>query len=184
VRARLCSQNAHKLAELRAALPGWEIELLDVADYPPEVGETYEENARGKAVHGRLVGPRDEWMLGEDSGIECEALDGAPGLHSARWAPAATQAAALVERLEGESNRRARMVAALVALAPDGREYLGIGVLAGTVAHGPRGEEGFGYDPVFVPDGEERTVASLGDDWKRANSHRARAAAAVLAALR
>jgi XTP/dITP diphosphohydrolase len=183
VRARLCSQNAHKLAELRAALPGWEIGLLDAFDYPPEAGATYEENARGKAVHGRLVGPRGEWMLGEDSGIECEALGGAPGLHSARWAPAATQAAALVERLAGEPNRRARMVAALVAVSPEGREVVGIGILDGTVASEPRGEGGFGYDPVFVPDGEERTVAELGDEWKRANSHRARAAAAVLAAV-
>jgi XTP/dITP diphosphohydrolase len=183
VRARLCSQNVHKLEELRAALPGWELALLGAADYPPEAAATYEENARAKAVHGRLVGPGDEWMLGEDSGIECEALGGAPGVLSARWAPAATQAAALVERLAGEPDRRARMVAALVAVAPDGREVVGIGILDGTIAHEPRGEGGFGYDPVFVPAGEERTVAELGDRWKRANSHRARAAAAVLSAL-
>lgn len=157
--------------------------MLAAADYPPEVGASYEENARGKAAHGRLVGPRDEWMLGEDSGIECEALGGAPGIQSARWAPAVTQAAALVERLEGESNRSARMVAALVAVAPDGHEVVGIGILNGAVAHEPRGEGGFGYDPVFVPAGEELTVAELGDEWKRANSHRARAAAAVLAAV-
>jgi XTP/dITP diphosphohydrolase len=183
VRARLCSQNAHKLEELRTALPGWEIALLDVADYPLEVGVTYEENARGKALHGRLVGSADEWMLGEDSGIECEALGGAPGLVSARWAHAATQAAALVERLAGEPNRRARMVAALVAIAPEGGEVAGIGILDGSIADEPRGAGGFGYDPVFIPAGEERTVAELGDDWKRANSHRARAAAAVLVQL-
>jgi XTP/dITP diphosphohydrolase len=183
VRARLCSQNAHKLEELRTALPGWELALLDAVDYPPETGTTYEDNALAKAVHGRLVGPGDEWMLGEDSGIECEALGGAPGLLSARWAPAATQAAALVDRLAGESNRRARMVAALVAVAPDGREVVGIGILDGTIADEPRGAGGFGYDPVFIPAGGERTVAELGDDWKRANSHRARAAAAVLCAL-
>ena len=99
MRARLCSQNAHKLEELRSALPGWELQLLDAGDYPPEDGDTYEANARGKAVYGRAVGPADEWMLGEDSGIECDALDGAPGLKSARWAAAATQAEALVERL-------------------------------------------------------------------------------------
>ena len=183
MRARLCSQNAHKLEELRAALPGWELALLDAAGYPPEAGLTYEENARGKALHGRLVGPAGEWMLGEDSGIECEALEGAPGLLSARWAPAATQAAELAERLAGEPNRRARMVAALVAIAPDGRELSGIGILNGTIADEPRGEGGFGYDPVLIPVGEERTVAELGDDWKRANSHRARAGAAVLARL-
>jgi XTP/dITP diphosphohydrolase len=183
MRARLCSQNAHKLEELRAALSGWEVSLLEAGDYPPEVGDTYEENARGKALYGRLAGPPDEWMLGEDSGIECDALDGAPGLHSARWSPAATQALALVQRLAGEPNRGARMVAALVAVAPDGREVAGVGILAGTIADEPRGEGGFGYDPVFVPAGEQLTVAELGDEWKRANSHRARAAAALLAAI-
>jgi XTP/dITP diphosphohydrolase len=181
MRARLCSQNAHKLEELRAALPGWELQLLDADDYPPEDGETYEENARGKALYGRLVGPADEWMLGEDSGIESEALGGAPGLKSARWAPATHQAEALVERLVGESNRRARMIAVLVALAPDGTETVGAGVLDGTIADKPRGQGGFGYDPVFIPNGEQQTVAELGDEWKRANSHRARAAAALLA---
>ena len=180
-RAALLAERS-QARRARAALPGWEIELLDAADYPPEDGETYEANARGKALHGRLVGPADEWMLGEDSGIECDALGGAPGLQSARWAPAATQAAALVARLAGEPNRRARMVAALVAVAPDGARSSESGP-GRAVALEPRGEGGFGYDPVFVPAGEERTVAELGDDWKRANSHRARAAAAVLAAL-
>jgi XTP/dITP diphosphohydrolase len=179
VRARLCSQNAHKLEELRAALPEWELQLLEAGDYPPEDAESYEENARGKALYGRRVGPAGEWVLGEDSGIECDALDGAPGLKSARWAPATRQAEALVERLTGESNRRARMVAVLVAIAPDGSETVGVGVLDGTIADEPRGQGGFGYDPVFIPEGEQKTVAELGDDWKRANSHRARAAAAL-----
>jgi XTP/dITP diphosphohydrolase len=180
-RARLCSQNAHKLEELQAALPGWELALLHSASYPPEDGDTYEENARGKALHGRAVGPADEWMLGEDSGIECDALDGAPGLRSARWAPATSQAAALVERLAAETNRGARMVAVLVGISPSGDEIVGVGVMDGEIAHGERGDGGFGYDPVFVPDGETSTVAELGDAWKRVNSHRARAAAALRA---
>ena len=74
------------------------------------------------------------------------------------------------------------MVAVLVALAPDGSETVGAGVLDGTIADEPRGEGGFGYDPVFIPEGEQHTVAELGDAWKRANSHRARAAAALRAA--
>ncbi len=187
MKARLCSQNPHKLDELRAALAGWTVELLEQTGYPPENGATYEENARIKARHGRAVGPPGEWMLGEDSGIECDALDGEPGMHSARWAPSGGQAAALLERLEGDpagsSDREARMVAVLVALAPDGRELAGRGVLEGSIAREQRGTAGFGYDPVFVPIGEARTVAELGDDWKRANSHRARAAAALLASL-
>jgi XTP/dITP diphosphohydrolase len=123
-------------------------------------------------------------VLGEDSGIECAALGGAPGLHSARWAPRGDQADALLERLDGETDRRARMVTALVAIGPDGREVHAEGVLEGELATERRGETGFGYDPIFVPAGETRTVAELGDDWKRLNSHRARAARSLLAALR
>jgi XTP/dITP diphosphohydrolase len=120
-------------------------------------------------------------MLGEDSGIEVAALDGAPGVHSARWAE--DPIARLLAELEGVTDRRARYVCELVAIRPDGEELRGTGTLAGRVAEEPRGSEGFGYDPVFVPDGEELTVAELGNAWKRANSHRARAAAALSAAL-
>ena len=84
--AKLASQNRHKLEELRESLPGWELEALDADDYPEETGETYEDNARLKARFGAALAP-DHWVLGEDSGIECDALGGEPGLHSARWAP-------------------------------------------------------------------------------------------------
>jgi XTP/dITP diphosphohydrolase len=124
------------------------------------------------------------WVLGEDSGIECVALDGAPGLHSARWAPGLDQADALLGRLEGEAERRARMVTTLVALAPDGEELRGEGVLEGELATERRGSGGFGYDPIFVPAGDTRTVAEIGDGWKRRNSHRARAAQSLDAAIR
>ena len=123
-------------------------------------------------------------MLGEDSGIESDALDGAPGLHSARWAPQGDQADALLERLAGEQNRRARMVTEIVALAPGGDEVHARGVLEGELATERRGNSGFGYDPIFIPDGYDRTVAELGDEWKRVHSHRARAAQALLDALR
>jgi XTP/dITP diphosphohydrolase len=183
-RARLASQNANKLGELRGALPGWEISPLVSDAWPEETGATYEENARLKALFGRgLAGP-GEWVLGEDSGIECDALGGEPGLHSARWAPRGDQADALLERLGDESSRGARMVAWLVAVAPDGSEVVGSGVLEGSIALGRRGTGGFGYDPIFVPAGEERTVAELGDDWKREHSHRGRAAASLEAAVR
>ena len=81
------------------------------------------------------------------------------------------------------TDRRARYVCELVAIGPGGQELRGTGTLEGRIAEEPRGSEGFGYDPVFVPDGEELTVAELGNAWKRANSHRARAAAALNAAL-
>jgi len=120
-------------------------------------------------------------MLGEDSGIEVAALGGAPGVQSARWAE--DPIARLLAELEGVTDRQARYVCELVAIAPGGQELRGTGTLEGRIADAPRGSEGFGYDPVFVPDGEELTVAELGNAWKRANSHRARAAAALNAAL-
>jgi len=175
----LASQNRHKLEELRAIFP--ELEPLEADGWPEETGTTYEENARLKARFGRERAPA-EWVLGEDSGIECDALGGEPGLHSARWADG-DQALALVERLAGETNRRARMLTVLVALTPDGEELTGTGVLEGSIAAGKRGEEGFGYDPVFVPDGVTQTVAELGEAWKEQHSHRARAATALAAAI-
>ena len=178
LRARLASGNAHKLAELRAALPGWELELLETSEpFPDEDGESYYANARAKAEFGRRVGPGDAWTLGEDSGIEVAALGGRPGIASARWAE--NGVAALLEVLQGVSDRRARYVCELVALSPDGEEHRATGILEGEIATERRGEEGFGYDPIFVPSGEQRTVAELGDAWKRESSHRARAAAAL-----
>jgi XTP/dITP diphosphohydrolase len=182
VKATLASQNAHKLAELRAILPGWELDALAADGWPEETGATYEANARIKAAFARgLVA--DGWVLGEDSGIECDALGGEPGLHSARWAPAGSQADALLERLAGEPDRRARMVASIVAIGPDGDELTSAHELGGTIAAERRGETGFGYDPVFVPDGLTQTVAELGEGWKHEQSHRAKAARALAAAL-
>lgn len=180
VRARLASGNAHKLEELRAALPGWTLELLETSErFPDEQGESYYENARAKADFGRHVAEEGFWTLGEDSGIEVAALGGRPGIASARWAEDGV--AALLEVLEGVSDRRARYVCELVALSRDGEERRGTGILEGEIATERRGTEGFGYDPIFVPGGEERTVAELGDAWKREHSHRARAAAALSA---
>ena len=183
VKARLASGNAHKLEELRAALTGWEIELLGASDFPEELGDTYEENARGKALFGRAQEQQDEWVLGEDSGIEAEALDGRPGVRSARYGGSGSGTERLLRELQGAEDRRARYVCTIVAIGRAGREVVVRGTLEGTIAHEQRGSEGFGYDPIFVPAGEQRTVAELGNDWKRSNSHRARAAAALLRSL-
>ena len=179
LRALLASRNEHKLHELRHALADWELELLEADGYPPEHGATYYENARAKAVFGRAHA--DAWVLGEDSGIEVEALDGRPGVESARWADDGV--AALLAALEGVDDRRARYVCELVAVSPEGEELRGTGTLEGTIAPAPRGSEGFGYDPIFVPLGETSTVAELGNAWKREHSHRARAARALAGAL-
>lgn len=175
MKAKLASQNENKLRELRHAMPGWELELLDADDYPPETAPTYYENALGKARYG--VEQAGTWVLGEDSGIEVRALGGRPGIESARWADDGV--AALLEALEGVDEREARYVCELVALSPEGEELRGTGTVEGTIAREPRGTEGFGYDPIFVPLGETRTVAELGNDWKRDHSHRALAAKAL-----
>jgi XTP/dITP diphosphohydrolase len=181
VKARLASANPNKLRELAAALPGWELELLGADRYPPEEGTTYYENARDKARFGRSLDDGEDWILGEDSGIEVDGLGGRPGIESARWAGSGDPVALLLAELEGADGeaRRARYVCELVALSPTGEEVRGTGTLQGRIGYERRGTEGFGYDPVFIPEGEARTVAELGNAWKTRNSHRARAAAAL-----
>jgi XTP/dITP diphosphohydrolase len=181
VKVVLASSNPHKAEELARSLPGWEIGLLGV-ELPPETGASYDENARAKAEFGHAVQP-GEWILGEDSGIEVAGLGGRPGIHSARWAQ--DPVSALLEALRGVGGegRRARYVCELVCLSPDGSELRGTGTLEGRIAEEPRGDEGFGYDPIFVPDGETQTVAELGNAWKAEHSHRALAARALAAAI-
>lgn len=147
------------------------------------MGETYYANARAKAEFGHALDP-SVWILGEDSGLEVDGLGGRPGVQSARFA-----GGEYVERLLAElddvtgEGRRARYVCELVALSPEGEEVRGTGILEGRIVDEPRGSEGFGFDPIFMADGEDRTVAELGDEWKAENSHRARAAKALLSAL-
>jgi XTP/dITP diphosphohydrolase len=121
-------------------------------------------------------------MLADDSGIEVAVLGGAPGVLTARWAEG-RHVEKVLAALDGEDDRRAQYVCELVARAPDGGEVVGTGVLRGEIALAAAGSEGFGFDPVFVPLGETRTVAELGDAWKAAHSHRALAAQALLDAI-
>lgn len=183
LKARLASRNANKARELEHLLPGWSISPLEADDYPAEDGDTYYENARGKALFGRTRAEPDEWVIGEDSGIEVAALGGGPGVHSAR-SGGDDPVGWLLDRLAGVDAREARYVSELVVLSPAGDELRGTGTLAGRIATKPRGTEGFGFDPIFIPLGEKRTVAELGNDWKRENSHRANAARALLVSLR
>ncbi len=184
LRAVLCSRNAHKARELELLLPGWTIEILDADDYPAETADTYYDNALMKAAFGRSRVAAGRWVIGEDSGLEVAALDGRPGIASARYAPEGAPAIAkLLGELGAETNRRARYVSELVAIAPDSTILRGSGVLEGRIASAPSGSGGFGFDPAFVPDGERATVAELGDAWKAQHSHRARAAIALREAL-
>lgn len=189
IRASLVSANRHKAHELAVLLPGWEIEPTRAEELPEEVGDTFYANARAKALFGRTVDPSDRWTIGEDSGLEVEGLGGRPGIYSARFAgPGATDeenVAKLLAELAGVTGagHRGRYVSELVAVSPGMQEIRGRGALRGMIAAEPRGSEGFGYDPVFIPDGEQRTVAELGNAWKAVHSHRAAAARQLLEAV-
>jgi non-canonical purine NTP pyrophosphatase (RdgB/HAM1 family) len=142
-----------------------------------ETGTTYLENARLKAqsVQRLMHAP----VLAEDAGLEVDALHGLPGIHSARFAGFAAKTsqnnAKLLRLLEGVEQRTARYRAVAVLSLPSGAEFVGEGTLEGSIATAPRGDGGFGYDPLFVPEGGNRTAAELSPEEKNRFSHRARA---------
>lgn len=177
----LATRNDHKLREFREALPDLQIlPLPDDVELPPETGETFYENALVKAqtAHAATGLP----ALADDSGIEAAALDGRPGVRSARYAGAhATDEdnlQRLLDEVPDDGDRSVAYVCALVHVTADGEEWLFEHRCTGTLAHEPRGEGGFGYDPAFIPDdyGDGRTMAELTPDEKHAISHRGRAA--------
>lgn len=178
--------NSHKTAEIGAMLgEGYEVE--DLKSYPelPEVeetGTTFLENATLKAVE--ISKQVEGLVLSDDSGLEVDALDGAPGVYSARYAgvQGANEAnnAKLLTELEGARNRGARFRCVMV-VAENGKVLMhGEGSVEGSIIESKRGGGGFGYDPLFVPQGYEQTFAELGDDVKNGLSHRARAMEHVL----
>jgi XTP/dITP diphosphohydrolase len=179
----LATRNEHKLREFREALPEIEIVALpDDVELPPETGETFMENAVEKARTAYEATGLP--ALADDSGIEAEALGGAPGVRSARFAGEnATDEenlAKLLHDVPAGSDRRVAYVCALVHITPDGEEWLFEARCTGTLTDEPRGTGGFGYDPAFVPDDYDdgRTMAELTPEEKHAISHRGRAAKA------
>ena len=191
VRVVLATHNAHKAREfqqlLGAAVPGLEIVAYD-GPVPVEDGSSFEENAlikaRAAAAHTGLP------ALADDSGICVDVMGGAPGIFSARWAGSHGDAEAnlrlLLDQLADipDTERGAHFTATLALLAPDGEPTVVQGIWPGRIAREPRGENGHGYDPIFVPDGHEVTAAELTAEQKNADSHRARALAAIVPALR
>ncbi len=173
--------NPNKLIEMQAALEGVAILL----ERPVELGEvledgdTLEANARIKAV--AVAAFAGAPALADDTGLEVDALDGAPGVHSARYAGVSAgdeaNVAKLLAALAGvaQPQRTARFRTVVVARWPDGREVVADGVVEGSIAVEPRGSRGFGYDPVFVPSPGSATFAEMSLDAKGAVSHRARA---------
>ncbi|HLU41276.1 MAG TPA: RdgB/HAM1 family non-canonical purine NTP pyrophosphatase [Microthrixaceae bacterium] len=192
-RVVLASANPKKAAELAEILAGsgLRIELLPRPGDVPEVDEDADDflgNARLKAA--ALAEATGLPALADDSGLEVDALGGAPGVHSARYAgETATDhdnVVKLLDELEREpaGERSARFWAVIVLRWPDGRELVAEGAVEGTIAATPRGDGGFGYDPVFVPvEGDGRTFAEMTADEKHAISHRGRAFRNLLAAL-
>lgn len=182
VRFVLASANPHKVAEIRAILAAvGDIDLLPRPDGAPEVeedGATLEDNARLKAR--ALCSVTGLPAIADDTGLEVDALGGAPGVHSARYAGDACidteNVAKLLHDLEGSTTRHARFVTVALAMWPDGREAVARGAVEGRITAEPRGNAGFGYDPVFVPvEGDGRTFAEMTPDEKHAISHRGRA---------
>ena len=177
----LATRNAHKLREFERLLPAVELEPLpDGIDLPPEDGDTYAANALIKARAAAAATGR--CAIADDSGIEAEALGGAPGVRTARYAgPHATDAQNLAKlAAEAPPGSRLRYVCAIAHVAPGGEEHVLERTCSGTLAAQPRGAGGFGYDPLFVPDEHAgRTMAELADAEKDAISHRGRAARAL-----
>jgi XTP/dITP diphosphohydrolase len=180
MRIILASGNEKKRAEIEAILSGLEVELVAMTDLgligPEEDGETFEANALLKAR--AVVHTTNEPAIADDSGLEVDALDGAPGVRSARYAgPDASddennrKLVAALREVPPEQ-RTARFVCAAALVVPGGGEWCVRGTMDGRIVDDPRGGHGFGYDPHFVGDGEERTNAQLTPEEKDARSHR------------
>ncbi|MGH9281666.1 MAG: RdgB/HAM1 family non-canonical purine NTP pyrophosphatase [Acidimicrobiales bacterium] len=183
----VASANPDKVAEVAAVLGG--VRLLPRPASVPDVeetGRTLEENARLKAQ--AIAAATGRPAVADDTGLEVQALNGAPGVYAARYAgPGATYAdnvAALLGALEGVEDRTARFRTVALVRFPDGRELVAEGVVAGVIAREAQGEGGFGYDPIFVPEGGDgRTFAQMAPAEKHAVSHRGRAFRALAALL-
>ncbi len=193
----LATGNAHKLRELQqmfavASLP-WVVEGAAALGGMPEVEEdagTFPGNALLKARALRKIAPQDAWVLADDSGLEVTALGGAPGVYSARYAGVGAKDGANTEKLLRalaiipDGARSARFVCVLALLGPDGRESFFEGECRGRIGRTLAGGGGFGYDPVFFPEGFDKTFAELGDDVKNKISHRGTALKKLFAHLR
>lgn len=190
----LATRNAHKVAEMQTLLADVPVTLVGAADFPnapepEETGTTFAANARIKAV--AVAQATGQYALADDSGICVDALGGRPGVFSARWAGAGSGAnewiAKTLAELAGvpDEKRTARYVAALVVAAPDGSVVAeSEGGVEGRIAFAPRGAEGFGYDPIFLPAPLfDRTAAEMSPNEKHERSHRGVAVRRILPAL-
>ncbi|MBQ8528512.1 MAG: RdgB/HAM1 family non-canonical purine NTP pyrophosphatase [Clostridia bacterium] len=186
----IASNNSHKIGEIKKILSDKFDEILSLREAgidheTVEDGTTFMENALKKAREISEIS--GECALADDSGICVDALGGAPGIFSARFAGEhgndEKNNELLLEKLRGATDRSAHYTAAIALVYPDGKEVTFEGYMYGKIIHAPRGTGGFGYDPLFVLDGEERTVAEMTPEEKNAVSHRANALAGLLSKL-
>lgn len=184
MRLLIATGNVHKLLEIRQIFAASGLEILGMDSFPdaPEVvedGETFEANAVKKAV--TLAGVTGLWALADDSGLVVDALDGEPGVYSARYAGEPVDYAAnntkLLAELAGKPNRAARFKCAIALASPGGDVRVVEGSCEGRIGESLKGREGFGYDPLFIPDGYDQTFAEMPAEEKNAISHRGRALA-------
>lgn len=186
MRLYVATHNQHKLREIGQILPGFEI----VADDPKDVEENAPDFVGNALIKVRAIAAKHsgEWCMADDSGLEVAALGGAPGVRSARYAgePSNTSNnnALLLKNLTGITDRRANFTCAIALVDPQGIEHTVVGKCFGRIAEAPSGAEGFGYDPLFIPDGHEKSFAELTAEEKNEISHRGRALAAVAASLK
>ncbi len=183
----IASNNKHKIYEIKKILGGKFSEIVSLSEAgidheTVEDGETFAQNAYKKAKEiAEISGCA---ALADDSGICVDALGGAPGVYSARFSGShgddEANNALLLKRLEGSADRGAHYECAMALVEPDGRLIEAVGYMYGEITENPRGSRGFGYDPLFVPVGESRTVAEMTDDEKNAISHRAEALKGIL----
>ncbi len=181
----IATTNKGKLVEYKTLLEPRDVRVrsaqeLPVYSAPPETGSTFIENARIKARTMKSLQP-GQWVMGEDSGLEVEGLNNLPGIHSARYAgPKAADSENVAKLLKmmslrSATNRKARFVCAVVVYDPDGNEHILEGFMPGEIGRKVAGQTGFGYDVVFLPEGESKTLAELGPGFKNKVSHRAQA---------
>ena len=176
----VATHNEHKLREIGEILPGFTVHAED-----PDVEETAPDFAGNALIKARAVAAahRGCWVMADDSGLEVDALGGDPGVRSARYAgePSNTPAnnALLLKNLEGVADRRAHFTCCVALIDPQGGEHIVKGQCFGTIARSASGVGGFGYDPLFVPDGYGKSFAELPAGEKNAISHRGRALAGV-----
>jgi XTP/dITP diphosphohydrolase len=183
----IASHNPGKIVEITALLAPYRVEMLGVAELglaePEETGATFEANAALKA-HAAAQAARLP-ALADDSGLVVPALGGAPGIYSARWAGPKRDFRLAMERVHRElddKDRRATFVSVLALAWPDGEEALFRGEVHGLLTWPPRGDNGFGYDPMFIPDGYETTFGQMASEQKYGLDHRSRAFAKLVAA--